>query len=258
MRPLVGTILLGASLVFAGSAQALTTLTNNYCKTVVNMQWGIADQIDGTGGGALGVGSGAPYNNSLTDDSLVCIEAHGLETAAVSTSSAWLNEVANTGAHELGHLVGLEHGDGTAATLMNAAYNGTDKTFGTAAEQAVLNLNPNQLQVVWLDFQAAQPGLLPVYTAFSNSARLATLGITGAAIATAITGIQTAIAADFAGPWTGNATFSFHLTAAAANAAAGGTNYTTISFVVAPEPATGVMVLLGTVVLAGLRRRRVA
>ena len=60
--------------MLAAQASALTTLTNSECLNFSPGAFGIADKIDGTGGGALGVGSGAPYNQDMTDDALICAD----------------------------------------------------------------------------------------------------------------------------------------------------------------------------------------
>src|SRR5258706_16120683 len=104
-RAVLGLVL--ALSLAASPALALTALTNNDCASATP-DLGIADKIDGTGGGALGAGSGAPYNLDKTDDALVCANEH-IFTASVNTSAKFINEVANTISHELGHLLGLEH-----------------------------------------------------------------------------------------------------------------------------------------------------
>jgi hypothetical protein len=249
-------VCLAVHLVFvATSSAALTVGTNAYCNPPVGGNWGIADKIDGTGGGAFGVGSGAPYNLDMSDDALVCVDGH-TATLAVNTAAKFINEVANTASHELGHLLGLEHGDGTAASLMNGAYDGLDKGFTAAAEQAVLNhASQSAVQVVWLDFDALQPGLLPVYKPFSQSPVLSIFGIGAGQIAATITSIIAGIQNDYTGPWTGGASYEFYtLEIDALNATSGVGNYSTLSFVATPEPGTALLVAAGFGVLAGLRR----
>lgn len=249
-------VCLAVHLVFvATSAAALTAGTNAYCNPPVGGNWGIADKIDGTGGGAFGVGSGAPYNVDKYDDALVCVDGH-TATLAVNTAVEFINEVANTAAHELGHLLGLEHGDGTTASLMNGAYDGLDKGFTTAAELTVLNdASQNTTQVVWLDFDALQPGLLPVYRPFWQSPMLAIFGIGAGQVAATIASIISNIETDYADPWTGGAHYEFYtLEIDALNATSGVGNYSTLSFVATPEPGTALLVAAGFGVLAGLRR----
>ena len=246
-----------AGLLASAPAGALTAATNADCLPP-GAPLGIADKIDGTGGGAFGVGSGAPYNLDKYDDALVCVDEHVL-TLSVNTSAKFINELANTASHELGHLLGLEHGDGNAASLMNGAYNGTDKSFSTAAEQGVLNdASQSPGQVVWLDFDALQPGLLPVYRPWWQSPNAALFGITTPAqIAAAVSSILGSVTADYAGPWTGGAYFEFYTAEIdALNATSGVGNYSTISFVSTPEPGTALLVMIGFGALARVRRRR--
>jgi hypothetical protein len=230
----------------AGPASALTALTNGYCSTAGPLQLGIADKIDGTGGGALGVGSGAPYNLDKMDDALVCADTH-VPVNGVDTAAEFINEVANTISHELGHILGLEHGDGTAASLMNGAYDGLDKSFSAAAEQGVLNdASLNAVQVVWLDFQAAQPGLLSIYKPFSQSNILANYGITPVMVNATIASIVAQVQADYAGPWTGGGTYEFYLLEIdALNATSGSGDYSTVSIVAVPEPGSALLLAFG-------------
>lgn len=242
---------LGAGLFASAQASALTALTNGDCVSA-SPPLGIADKIDGTGGGGLGVGSVAPYNLDHADDALVCVDEH-TGTLSVNTAAKFLIEMANTASHELGHLLGLEHGDGTAASLMNGSYNGIDKGFTTAAENAVLDdASQSSVQVVWLDFDALQAGLLPVYRPWWQSPNAALFGITTPAqIAAAVSSIVGYITADFAGPWTGGGTYEFYeLEIDALNATSGVGNYSTISFVSTPEPGTALLVLVGMGILA--------
>lgn len=53
------------------------------------------------------------------------------------TSDQRRTELANTLSHELGHLFGLAHEDGTAASLMNGNYNGTNKAFTTRSHRVL-------------------------------------------------------------------------------------------------------------------------
>ena len=217
-----------------GSAPALALVDGTNCFT--SGVSGIADAIDAG-------------NANKSDDALVCVDEH-IKLGSVNSSITFQNEIANTAAHEMGHLVGLVHADGTATSLMNGAYNGTVKTFSTAAEQAKLNALAGN-QVVWLDFSAASPGLpAGTYAGFASSPRLGDFGITTPAqIAAAITNIASQITADYAGPWTGGATFTFVTAQPVAGA------YSTVSFVsLVPEPSTGVLLLVGFAALTFWRR----
>ena len=244
-------------LLAASPATALTTLTNGYCVPPVGGNFGIADQIDGTGGNALGIGSGAPYNVDRYDDAIVCTDGH-IPTATVDTAIEFVREIANTISHELGHLLGLEHGDGTNLSLMNGDYDGTDKSFSTAAEQAVLNhASQDAVQVVWLDFDALAPGLLSVYRPFAQSPVLAMFGIGPGQVAATIASIVGNVVADYAGPWTGGASYEFYLLEIdALNATSGTGDYSTVSIVATPEPGTAALLLAGLTVVAAWRRRR--
>ena len=239
---------------------ALTLTTFNAC-IGAGAPLGQADKIDGTGGNAIGAGSGAPYNPIHYDDAIVCLGQH-FPGGSVDTAGEFQSEVANTASHELGHLLGLEHADGNAGSLMNGAFNGTDKAFSDADELSVLNAQPAYTQVVFLDFGLASieiPGVHP-YVDFASTAVLGAYGIAGGpAIAAAINAIVAAIAADFAGPWTSGATFSFFTNEndalQAALQANGDLDYSTVLFVGAPEPTTVVLLSAGLAGLAAARRR---
>lgn len=119
-----------------------------------DIPFGEADHIDGTGGDATGNLSGAPYNLDHNDDAMICLDEHA-PILGVSTIVEFQNEVANTASHELGHLLGLEHSDGTQAMLMDGLYNGINKTFFTGDEFSVLGSLPAYQQIVFLDFGLA-------------------------------------------------------------------------------------------------------
>lgn len=84
--------------VAASPCLALTAATNNYCSPASPGSFGIADKIDGTGGTALGIGSGAPYNLDKFDGAIVCVENH-IKTATVDTAIEFVNEIGNTISH---------------------------------------------------------------------------------------------------------------------------------------------------------------
>jgi hypothetical protein len=265
-RRLLFAVSLVAFLVPAASAQALTLATFNACAGG-SPPLGIADRIDGTGGNAIGAGSGAPYNLDPSDDAAVCVDQH-YPGGSVDTAAEFANEIANTTSHELGHLLGLEHVDGTAASLMNGSFSGTDKGFSTAAEQAVLNAQPAIVQVVFLDFGLASTEI-PFghnYVPFAQSATLAQYGIVGAAAIQAIVNAIIAnVVADFAGPWTSGTTYDFQLTENDALQAAlqsnGNLDYSTVVFLALPEPGSAPLLLSAGALVARVaarsRRRRV-
>ena len=254
---IVGFALVVGACLATPPALALTAATNNYCAPASAGNFGIADEIDGTGGNAIGSGSIAPYNLDMFDGALVCVDNH-MKTATVDTAIEFVNEIANTISHELGHLLGLEHADGTAESLMNAGYDGIDKGFTTAAEQAVLNdASQHAVQVVWLDFDALQAALLAVYEPFSQAGVLESFGIGAGQVAATIASIFGNVQGDYLGPWTGGASYDFYtLEIDALNATAGVGNYSTISIVAIPEPGTAGLLLSGLAVMGRLYRRR--
>jgi hypothetical protein len=244
----------------AASADALTLATFNACAGG-SPPLGIADKIDGTGGNAIGAGSGAPYNLDRTDDAVVCVDQH-FPGGSVDTAAEFANELANTASHELGHLLGLEHADGTAASLMNGSFDGLDKGFTAAGELGVMNAQPNLVQVVFLDFGLASIEI-PFghnYVPFAQAAVLAQYGIAGAAaIQAVVNAIIANVVADFAGPWTSGTTYDFHTNEndalQAALQANGNLDYSTVIFLALPEPGLALL-LLASGVLSGLPRLR--
>jgi hypothetical protein len=240
-------------------AAALTQATFQACLGP-SAPLGQADKIDGTGGNAIGAGSGAPYNLAAYDDAVVCVDQH-TASGSVDTAAEFVNEVANTASHELGHLLGLEHGDGAANSLMNGTYTGVDLGFSTAAEQAVMNAQPALVQIVFLDFALASgeiPNPNPYPGGFASASVLSSFGIVGAAaIQAAINSIVANIQADFVGPWTNGTTYEFYTSETDAVQAAlianGNLDYSTVLFV-APEPGTLLLLLAGLAGLARLQR----
>jgi len=77
---------------------------------------GIADSVD------LG-------NMNTTDSAWVLVDAHTGMNQGQS-----INELANTGSHELGHLFGLEHDDGDNTEIMNGDFDGVDKGFSLTSK----------------------------------------------------------------------------------------------------------------------------
>lgn len=59
------------------------------------------------------------------------IGSHNAGSSSLSTAQRQ-TELANTISHELGHLLGLSHADGTTETIMNGNYDGANKAFGDA------------------------------------------------------------------------------------------------------------------------------
>ena len=244
---------------FASASSALSLTTFNSCASG-SPPLGQADKIDGTGGNAIGAGSGAPYNPIHYDDAIVCLEQHS-PGGGVTTAAQFQAEVANTGSHELGHLLGLEHADGNANSLMNGVFDGVDKSFSDANETSVLDLQPAYTQVVFLDFGLASseiPGANP-YVDFASAAVLGAYGIVGpAAIQASINAIVALITADFAGPFASGATFEFYTdentALTAALAANGDLDYSTVLFVGAPEPTTSLLLAAGLAALGSRRR----
>ena len=249
----------GLVFVFSSPASALSQVTQDACLAGAGSLLGKADWIDGTPNGP---GSGLPYNEIPGDDAVVCLQAH-FPGAPVDTAEEFAIEVANTASHELGHLLGLEHGDATGTSLMTtpSPFDGTDRGFSSAAEVAVLN-DIMGTQVVFLDFALGSPELvLPhPYVGFADAQVLDDYGISGAvAIQAAIDAIVEDITADYSGPWTNGAAFSFHTTFEAALAEAGNNpaSFSTVAFLgLVPEPGLVWLLLAGGLALRSLRRRR--
>jgi hypothetical protein len=144
-------------------------------------------------------------------------------------------------------------------------FSGVNRGFTSPAEQQVLNDNPNVTQVVWLDFEAAQPGLFGFFEPWYFSPELANHGIVGAAaIAAAQAAVVSQIVADYSAmAWTGGLMLEFYTTQAdaqiaALNAGLGPDAYSTVSFVAVPEPRTLVLILGGLLALGARARRRAA
>ena len=171
--------------------------------------------------------------------------------------------MANTASHELGHLLGLEHGDAAGTSLMTtpSPFDGTDRGFSSAAEIAVLDAILGT-QVVFLDFALGSPELvLPhPYVGFADAQVLDDYGISGAvAIQAAIDAIVEDITADYSGPWTNGAAFSFHTTFEAALAEAGNNpaSFSTVAFLgLVPEPGLAWLLLASGLALRAARVRR--
>jgi hypothetical protein len=85
----------------------------------------------------LGIASLDPGNRRANDRGWTFVGPHGNGGGLNLNSDQRRTELANTISHEIGHLLGLDHRDGTALTLMDGAYDGTDKGFG-APEHRIL------------------------------------------------------------------------------------------------------------------------
>ena len=150
LLPVVGLVF-----VFSSPASALTQITQDACLAGAASLLGKADWIDGSP--TMGPGSVAPYNLIPGDDAVVCLQAH-FPDATVNTAGEFINEVANTASHELGHILGLEHGDAAGTSLMTtpSPFNGNDRGFSSAAEETVLDAITGT-QVVFPDFTPGSP-----------------------------------------------------------------------------------------------------
>ncbi len=214
------------------NAIAVTT----FCNPTTNPnRLGIADAIDAT-------------NAVKTDDALICLDIHDY-AGLVNTQNEWRNEVANSGSHELGHLLGLTHADGDGATLMNGLYDGIDKAF-KAGSQTKLDALAGA-QVVWLDFLAASPELpANTYKPFALTPIITTtLMLNAAQIDALIAEIVVKITADYAF-LTAPPTLTFVTTMPVAG------DYSTISFVSnVPVPAALLLFLSGAGILGFLGKR---
>ena len=178
----------------------------------------------------------------------VCTDNHVASANVAISSLAELKiELANSGSHELGHLLGLAHPDGTTqAHLMDVAtlFDGDNRLFSSASDTK-LEANTSGTIKVWLDFDGtSDPKAYP----YEKSPVQSLNTQTPAFITTFTAGIKALIEADFA-VVTGT-TFSFVL----AKPSSG--TYETVEFMsLIPEPATGLLAVLGLGML-GLHRQR--
>jgi hypothetical protein len=253
MANLARVLLLGIGFVLFGASPSVALLAATSCdpnhpdNVALGLPLGIADVTD--------VNNRA--NNVKTDDALVCMDVHSITGF---TLAQWEQEVANTGAHELGHLFGLRHSDDPEMdSLMDGPYNGVSKIFGGPAFNHLDNLAA-ETQVVWLDFEAASAELPNgIYGPARNTPVL--INMTPAQQNLAIGIISATLQGKYSTGTTGGYANGFKLSFVLSQPTAG--SYSTVSFVsYIPEPTTAVLIgfgLLGlrSIALRSSARRRV-
>ena len=177
----------------------------------------------------------------------VCTDNHVPSGGVAISSLAELKiELANSGSHELGHLLGLSHADGTTqAHLMDVStsFDGDDREFSVVSD-GKLEANTTGTITVWLDFEgSSDPAAYP----YENSPVQSLNTQTAAFITTFTAGIKALIEADYTD--VSGTTFSFVL------AEPSGGTYETVEFMsLVPEPTTGLLAVLGLGML-GLHRQ---
>ncbi len=100
-----------------------------------------ADEDDATTLGTVDTGPGSqidPGNKNKKDNAWIFADAHDM---AGRTKQQAVNELATSGSHEMGHLLGLTHADGNgeAGGIMDGKFNGDMHTFTKGSKMKLAN-----------------------------------------------------------------------------------------------------------------------